>query len=63
MNNFLIFIGKDIAAKKTLIQTLPTRTKTNIKKYNEIIDDIQSKYEEYRTGVRNYLLAKSRHFS
>lgn len=62
MNNFLMFIEKDIAAKKTLIQTLPVKTKTNIRKYNEAILDIESKYEEYRTGVRNYLLAKSRSF-
>ena len=34
MNNFLNFIEKDIATKKTQIQTLPIKTKTNIKKFN-----------------------------
>jgi len=62
MNNFLIFIEKDITAKKTLIQTLPIKTKTNIKKFNETIESFETKYEEYRSGVRNYLLAKSRSF-
>ena len=33
MNDFLTFIEKDIAAKKLLIQTLPIKTKTNIKKF------------------------------
>jgi len=62
MNDFLNFIEKDIAAKKISIQTLPIRTKTNIKKFNETIELYKSKYEEYRSGVRNYLLAKSRSF-
>ena len=31
MNNFLEFINKDIEAKKTLISTMPTKTKTNKK--------------------------------
>ena len=43
MNSFLEFIEKDIAAKKTLISTMPTRTKTNIKKFNENIDNTMSK--------------------
>ena len=62
INNFLTFIEKDIAAKKLLIQTLPIKTKTNIKKFNETINFYETKYEEYRSGVRNYLLAKSRSF-
>lgn len=62
MNNFLNFIEKDIANKKTLIQTLPIKTKTNIKKFNETIETFEAKYEEYRSSVRNYLLAKSRSF-
>lgn len=62
MNNFLEFIEKDIAAKKTLISTLPTRTKTNKKKYNENIESIKEKYLEYQSNVKNYLLAKSRSF-
>ena len=62
MINFLNFIEKDISAKKTLISSMPTKTKTNIKKFNENIDSIRDKYEEYRTSVRNYLLAKSHSF-
>lgn len=63
MNNFLEFIEKDINAKKTLISTMPTKTKTNIKKFNENIISMEEKYDEYRTSVRNYLLAKSRSFN
>ena len=62
MNDFLAFIEKDIATKKLTIQTLPIKTKTNIKKLNETIKIYEDKYEEYRAGVRNYLLAKSRSF-
>lgn len=63
MNNFLEFIEKDINAKKTLISTMPTKTKTNIKKFNENLISMEEKYDEYRTNVRNYLLAKSRSFN
>ena len=62
MNDFLAFIEKDIATKKLTIQTLPIKTKTNIKKLNETIKIYEETYEEYQTGVRNYLLAKSRSF-
>lgn len=62
MNNFLEFINKDIEAKKTLISTMPTRTKTNKKKFNETIDDIIERYEEYKTSTRNYLVAKAKSF-
>ena len=47
MNNFLEFIEKDIDAKKTLISTMPTKTKTNKKKFNENINLMLEKYEEY----------------
>ena len=62
MNNFFTFIEKDISTKKTQIQTLPIKTKTNIKKFNETIEAFEVKYDEYRSSVRNYLLAKSRSF-
>ena len=62
MISFLNFIEKDISAKKTLISSMPTKTKTNIKKFNENIESIRSKYEDYRTSVRNYLIAKSHSF-
>lgn len=60
MNNFLDFIIKDINAKKTLLSTLPTKTKTNKKKYNANIQDMENKYNEYKDSVRNYILAKNR---
>ena len=62
MISFLNFIEKDISAIKTLISSMPTKTKTNIKKFNENIESIRSKYEDYRTSVRNYLIAKSHSF-
>ena len=62
MNNFLEFINKDIEAKKTLISTMPTKTKTNKKKFNETIDDIIERYDEYKTSTRNYLIAKAKSF-
>ena len=63
MLKFNDFIQKDITAKKTLISTLPTKTKANKKKFNTNIDIIQEKYNEYKSSVRNYLLAKSRSFN
>ena len=62
MNDFLNFIEKDIETKKLTVQTLPIKTKTNIKKLNETIKNYESKYDEYRSGVRSYLLAKARSF-
>ena len=44
MNDFLTFIDKDIAAKKLTVQTLPIKTKTNIKKFNETIEIYKTKY-------------------
>ena len=62
MNNFLDFIKKDIEAKRTLVSTMPTKTKTNIKKLNQTIDNISDKYINYKTSLVNYLLVKSRSF-
>ena len=59
MNTFLNFIEEDIEAKKTLIDTLPTRTKVNKRNYNEKIDSIVSKYETYREILLKYINAKS----
>jgi len=59
MNNFLNFIEEDIQAKKTLIDTLPTKTKTNKKKYNEKIDLILDKYEVYKTSLLKYINSKN----
>lgn len=58
MNNFLNFIEEDIEAKKTLIDTLPTRTKANKKKYNEKIELILEKYETYKNSLLKYINSK-----
>ena len=59
MNNFLNFIEEDIEAKKTLIDTLPTRTKDNKRNFNEKIDSIIEKYEVYRASLLKYINSKS----
>ena len=43
MNNFLNFIEEDIEAKKTLLDTLPIRTKVNKRNYNEKVEQIIKK--------------------
>ena len=63
MNNFLEFINEDIETKRTLLTTLPTKTNTNKKKFNETLEVMIQKYDAYATSVRNYMLAKSRSFS
>lgn len=60
MNNFLEFIEKDIDAKKTLISTMPTKTKTNKKKFNENINLMLEKYEEYKANIKQYLVVKAK---
>lgn len=60
MNNFYEFIEKDIEAKKTLIGTMPTKTKTNKRKFNQTLDDIKDTYEGYKANIKNYLIAKGR---
>lgn len=59
MNNFLNFIKEDIEAKKTLIDTLPTKTKASKKKYNDKIDLIIDKYEIYKTSLLKYINSKN----
>lgn len=63
MNNFLDFIKKDTNAKRTLISTMPKKTKTNKNKLNSTINGMEEKYLDYKESVRNYLLAKSRSFN
>lgn len=60
MNNFLDFINNDIEVKKTLLSSLPVKTKTNIKKFNTTIDEFSSKYETYRKSVYKYINAKNK---
>lgn len=61
-NNFLNFIEEDIEAKKKLLSVMPTNTKTDKRKYNEKLESLKQKYEEYRINVRNYVVTKSRSF-
>ena len=60
MNNFLDFINNDVEVKKTLLSSLPTKTKANIKKFNGTIDEFSSKYETYRNSVYKYINAKNK---
>lgn len=62
MNNFLEFITKDIEAKKTLLSSMPTNNKTNIKKYNEKIEAITANYLDYKDSMQKYIIAKSNSF-
>ena len=59
MNTFLNFIEEDIEAKKTLIDTLPTKTKANKRKYNEKIELITKKYEAYKNSLLKYINSKN----
>ncbi len=63
MSSFLEFIEEDTDAKKTLFSTMPTNTKSEIRKYNEKVDSVLAKYLEYQASVKKYLDAKSRSFS
>ena len=62
MNNFLDFITRDIASKKTMITSMPSKTKTNKKKINTTIEEIEEKYKVYKDNVKNYLIVKSHSF-
>jgi hypothetical protein len=62
VSNFLQFIDEDIDAKKTLFSTMPTNTKTDIRKFNEKVAAVSEKYNEYKESVKKYLDAKSRSF-
>ncbi|MFA5602768.1 MAG: hypothetical protein WDA21_03415 [Bacilli bacterium] len=63
MNNFLKFIDEDIEAKKTLFSSMPTKTKTNIRKFDKKIDEVSGKYKIYKVAVKKYLDTKSKSFS
>ena len=52
MNNFLEFIEKDVEGKRAFLETLPTKTKTNKKKFNEEIEKMIKKYD-YRKNLGN----------
>lgn len=63
MNNFLEFINKDIEGKRTLLASMPTRTKTNKKNFNSTLDEMIKKYQDYESNVFKYLTAKSKSLS
>ncbi|MFA5603172.1 MAG: hypothetical protein WDA21_05565, partial [Bacilli bacterium] len=62
MNNFLKFIDEDIEAKKTLFSSMPIKTKTHVRKFNEKIDEVSGKYKIYKVAVKKYLDTKSKSF-
>jgi len=59
MRNFLDFVSNDVEVKKTLLSSLPIKTKTNIKKYNATIDEFIEKYTSYKDSVHQYINAKN----
>ncbi len=63
MSSFLKFIEEDIEAKKTLLSTMPTNNKRDIKKFNEKIASILEKYNEYNSSVKKYTETKSKSFN
>lgn len=63
MNNFLEFITNDIEAKKTLISTMPVKTKINISNYNNKVESMIERYNIYAAGVKKYIQIKSKSFN
>ncbi len=59
MRNFLDFISNDVEVKKTLLSSLPKKTKTNIKKYNTTVEEFIEKYTSYKDSVYQYINAKN----
>ena len=39
---------------------MPTKTKTNKRKFNQTLEDIIDTYEDYKSNIKNYLIAKAR---
>ena len=63
MNNFLEFINKDIEGKKANIESLPTKTKVNKKKYNDTIAEYEKKYNDYKDKLFKYMSVKAQSLS
>ena len=59
MNNFLEFINKDIEGKKENIQSMPTKTKANKKKFNDTIAEYTKKYQDYKDKLFKYMSVKA----
>ena len=59
MNNFLEFINKDIEGKKENIQSMPTKTKANKKKFNDTIVEYTKKYQDYKDKLYKYMSVKA----
>ncbi len=57
-NNFLNFIEEDIETKTSVIKSLPTKTKPQIRKYNEKVEFALANYTAYEDNLRKYLTAK-----
>jgi len=62
MTNFLEFIEEDAEVKKTLFSTLPSKTKSEIEKYNKKVDVVYEKYSDYKEAVKKYIYTKSDSF-
>lgn len=63
MNNFLEFINKDIEGKKENLASMPTKTKTNKKKYNDTLESYVTKYKDYQEKLFKYMTVKAQSLS
>lgn len=63
MTNFLQYIEEDIQSKKLLFSTMPVNTKTNKRKYNAKIDEVNNTYIEYHKAIKKYIELKSKSFN
>ncbi|HHX00211.1 MAG TPA: hypothetical protein GX740_02765, partial [Acholeplasmataceae bacterium] len=62
MSKFIDFINEDIKAKRILFSTLPTKTKRDIKNFNEKNEETKEKYLEYKSKLVKYIIAKAKTF-
>lgn len=62
MKTFLDFIKEDVEAKRTLILSLPTKTKKEKEVLNKTIKGFEAKYIEYEKLLKQYLTSKSESF-
>ena len=63
MGKFSVFIEEDIFTKKIELSSMPKKTKTNIKNFNNKIDNYVKNYADYKAQVKKYILAKNKSFS
>lgn len=62
MANFLEYIEEDIQSKKLLFSSMPVNTKTNKRKFNTKIDEVNNTYNEYKKSIKKYIELKSKSF-